>query len=87
MAKPPWYRILEASRKVSGELNSHSLGQKADLELADASAWLCKFVKWGYARRTGQSNLGGKRIAYVLTEYGKGAKPPTRQAYTPKPKE
>lgn len=82
MVKPLWYRVLEAARAIQGEITSRTLGLQARIDPSDASAWLCKFSKWGYARRLGTSSLGGKTIAYEITGFGHKAKPPRRSHYT-----
>lgn len=78
MKKPSWFRILEAVRKVSdeGEINSKALSEAINMEPADASAWLCKLTRWGYLRRAGKSELGGKSIQYRLTDYGSKVRAP-----------
>ena len=78
MRKPSWYRILEVVRSVSeaGEVNSRALADEAEMDPADASAWLCKLTRWGYLRRSGRSELGGKMVRYELTKYGAAVKVP-----------
>lgn len=78
MKKPSWYRILEVVRSVSeaGEVNSRVLADEAEMDPADASAWLCKLTRWGYLRRSGRSELGGKMVRYELTKHGAAVKAP-----------
>lgn len=70
---PSWFRYLEIVRKISKkkeQIHSKALSDCADLEPKDASAWLCKLARWGYLRKGGQSELGGKSVFYILTDYG-----------------
>ena len=76
MKKPSWYKLLEILRSVRGEINSRILSDRADLDAKDASAWLCKLTRYGYLRRLGRSELGGKMIRYELTKYGVNVKVP-----------
>lgn len=77
-----WFAVLEAARVLcptgeepfgAGALARGARIQKGARSTPDqiASAWLGKFVKWGYARHAGTSQEGGRwRRRYVLTEYG-----------------
>jgi hypothetical protein len=78
MSLATWFQLLKHVRKISkeGQIHSQSLGGKAGLDPKYASAWLCKLTRWGYLRRAGPSELGGKTIQYELTEYGKSVKSP-----------
>lgn len=70
-----WFRVLEAARRLAPQ-GFTSLDLVVAAELRDgigssardqAGAWLCKFVKWGYARRRRHR----RPILYALTKYGR----------------
>jgi hypothetical protein len=73
--------MLEYVREISKkrEVNSRSLGRKAGAPAQIASAWLCKLTTWGYLRRAGQAEFGGKGVRYKLTPYGECVQAPKAQ--------
>ena len=83
MKAPTWFLLLETVREISrdGEIHSQTLGKAAEIDPSDASAWLCKLVRWGYLKRAGQSELGGKSVRYELTKYGLEVKAPKKRHY------
>lgn len=83
MKAPTWFLLLEAVREVAkkGQIHSKSLVEEVDITPSDASAWLCKLVRWGYLRRIGRSELGGKSVRYELTKYGLEVKAPKKRHY------
>lgn len=81
---PPWFRVLEAARKLSPRDSHHftavDLAREAGLEDTEksrgsqiAAAWLSKFVKWGYVNFVEKINAGGIRPtnSYVVTPDGR----------------
>jgi DNA-binding MarR family transcriptional regulator len=78
MRTPTWFLLLEDVREISkkSEINSRSLGRKADIEPSIASAWLCKLSNWGYLKRAGRAEFGGKGVRYELTDYGATVRAP-----------
>lgn len=80
---PGWFEVLEAARRLS-EDGSKRIGASAlaaDAGIPDtgkstgsqiASGWLSKFVKWGYAVRSGTLEGDGAKWArgYMLTKFG-----------------
>lgn len=76
---PSWFRILEIVREIDGQIHSSSLSEVSKLSPKDASAWLCKFVRWGYLKKIGPSELGGKSIQYDITEYGSSVVHPKKK--------
>lgn len=82
VAKRGWWDVLRAARLIDGPNGFTSVDLVAAGNLDDgrassagdqASAWLCKFVKWGYAKRKGKD---GRRVLYALTKYGKNRPTP-----------
>lgn len=80
---PPWFKALEAARKLSPRPDRHfTAAQLADeAQIADteksrgsqiASAWLSKFVRWGYVNFVEKVDAGGIRPtnSYVVTKTG-----------------
>jgi hypothetical protein len=87
MAAKTWYDVLEAARGLHGNpkgpFTKDDLAQAAGIQdgpksLAGriASAWLTKFVKWGYVERVGEIPGAGIRptYQYAVTEKGLTAK-------------
>jgi hypothetical protein len=91
-----WLDILKATRKhaVNGDITSAVLKKKTGLDIRVASAWLSKFVRWGYLIRAGvsidlidgQRRPGRPGVIYQLTSWGlrfrskkvKASEPPIR---------
>jgi hypothetical protein len=75
---PAWYDVLLAARKVAtdGLLTSVDLGPKTGMDPKTASAWLSKFVRWGYCTLAG-SKAGNQRWlrVYRITDWGMSYKP------------
>jgi hypothetical protein len=93
--RPLWYKVLEACRRVSerdGQITSQALGD--ELVMANlikggsdvpspprniASAWLGKFARWQYVKRTGQivtpHRIAPRQRIYQLTTRGHKAPP------------
>ena len=86
-----WYTVLLACRKVVARgdpLTSTAVAQETGLPVTHASAWLCKFFRFGYTLRK-EKVPTNRRWAWVweLTDWGhrykvKGAEPARR--YTAK---
>jgi|GEM_PF-4015726 hypothetical protein len=81
---PPWFRVLEAARKLSPRDSHHftavDLAREAGLEDTAksrgsqiAAAWLSKLVKWGYVNFVEKIDAGGIRPtnSYVVTPAGR----------------
>ena len=79
MKAPTWFLLLKALRKLEGEIHSQALAECADILPKDASAWLCKLTRWGYLKRAGRSEVGGKSVRYELTTYGQTVEAPRAQ--------
>lgn len=84
----PWFRVLEAARALSPDdahrFTAPQLALQAGLrDTADsqasqiASAWITKFIQWGYAVRCGKTQGEGLRPLnlYSLTEKGRTCVP------------
>lgn len=85
-----WFEILKAARGIPPNKDSELIFTVKDLSAAVgfsktksgcspdqvASAWICKFVKWGYAEKVGTiPNPGHKPITtYTLTKEGREVK-------------
>jgi len=73
-----WYDVLQAARKAATDrlLTSVDLGPKVGLEPKVASAWLSKFVHWGYCTLEG-SRAGNSRWlrVYRITDWGMSYRP------------
>ncbi len=74
MASKPWYDVLQAARRVQGRdeiITSKSLGLEAKIPTSIASAWLFKFLKFGYVLK-GDKYITGKRWSWSwgLTRWG-----------------
>jgi hypothetical protein len=71
-----WFSLLERIRKLDGPFRTSTVAG-AGLSPKDASAWISKFVKWGYAKRTGSSPNGSHKPTgiYELTDYGMKVSP------------
>lgn len=78
-----WFKILEAARELAPEagnpFTAAELSRQGNLSSAEqadaaqiAAAWIGKFVKWGYARKIGETKNPGKKpqSIYTLTDYG-----------------
>ena len=80
-AMPGWYAVLLAARGVAigGVLMARALAKETKMPPNVASAWLAKFVRWGYARRSGSAKGPARwERVYVLTKYGQTRKAPLR---------
>src|SRR4029077_3667968 len=72
-----WFGILEAARNSFPDkfttFKFQELLKFSHIKIA--SAWICKFVKWGYVERVGsEDNPGHKPIAvYAFTQVGRDA--------------
>lgn len=84
----PWFEILLVARKLSPDLRhlftAAQLAEAARIAPGPrsapaqiASAWMSKFVKWGYATRVGGIEGAGVRMAntYAVTDKGHAAEP------------
>lgn len=85
MSKPTsWYSILDSARKFSPDerkpFTAPDLARVAGLQDTESStasqiatAWLSKFVKWGYVRIIGKvtGESGRQTNAYVISENGR----------------
>jgi hypothetical protein len=75
-----WYSVLVAARRVASRkpvFNSTDLALEAKIEATErseahqiASAWLGKFVRWGYAVRAGHDPGERSWRGYSLTNWG-----------------
>ena len=87
-----WYGILEAIRRLvrrpKDPFTASQLAREADLKTTKkssgqqiASAWLSKFVGWGYVLRMGNAppTFGRPERLYVLTEWGRKKNRPLRK--------
>jgi hypothetical protein len=78
MASKPWFHALLASRKISSrgeELTSTSLAKEIGGEVRVASAWLCKFERWGYVKKLDQVMTGRRwSWSWVVTRWGTRAR-------------
>jgi DNA-binding MarR family transcriptional regulator len=83
MKAPTWFLLLKTVREIAkeGEIHSQSLGERAEIDPSDASAWLCKLCRWGYLKRAGAAETGGKSVRYELTKYGAEVKAPKNRHY------
>lgn len=74
MKRAPWYQLLLAARRIAerGEdLTSIVLGAEAKLPTREASAWLSKFYRWGYALKIGRQGTKGRPATiWQLTDWG-----------------
>lgn len=74
------FQYVEGGVQKTGielRFGTDELAAATDLVPKDASAWISKFVRWGYARRVGsieQPGLKPKGV-YALTEYGRSVEP------------
>lgn len=81
---PPWFRALEAARELSPKDTHHftAVQLAAQAGIGDteksrgsqiASAWLSKFVRWGYVNFVEKIDAGGVRPtnSYVVTKLGR----------------
>jgi len=84
----PWFETLLAARQLSPDpkhfFTAAQLAQAADIQPGPrstreqiASAWMSKFVKWGYALSVGKIEGAGVRMnnTYVVTDKGHAAEP------------
>jgi len=86
-AVPPWYDVLRHARRFadgggpeSATVTAPDLAREAKMPLREASAWLAKFVKWGYAERVGSAPYGKRWVRlFLLTKSGMTRKPPTKR--------
>ena len=75
-----WYSVLLAARRCASRkpvFNSTDLSLEAKIEATErseahqiASAWLGKFVRWGYAVRAGHDPGERSWRGYSLTRWG-----------------
>jgi len=75
-----WYDVLKAARRIAtrkGVFNSTDLAEEARIEPTAksgahqiASAWLGKFVRWGYVVRAGHEPGERSWRGYSLTPWG-----------------
>lgn len=87
-----WFEVLKAARKLDqhGNFTAIQLVVEAGIQNGErstasqiASAWLGKFILWGYADRVEQNTEGEKKptgrpqTLYTLTKYGRTRKKPT----------
>jgi hypothetical protein len=80
-----WYSVLKIVRRIASRkevFNSTDLAQEAgikDTEKSEAhqiaSAWLGKFVRWGYVVRAGQEPGERSWRGYRLTSWGARFRP------------
>lgn len=73
-----WFGILESARLLGSKFTALDLKNATEItELKLASAWLSKFLKWGYVAKLGTQEGGGKKpfTVYSLTDYGKSVAP------------
>jgi DNA-binding PadR family transcriptional regulator len=75
-----WFDFLGSLRAIASQkpnFGSEDLARQSGLSEKDASAWISKFVRWGYAKRIGlEENPGRKpRGVYSLTDYGLSVEP------------
>lgn len=84
-----WFQVLRSARLAASKerlINSRALAKAIELPEKDASAWLGKFVRWGYAIRVDReaNGRGRPRTIYRLTKYGLERKAPKKTvAYEP----
>lgn len=83
-----WYGILRAARRsaVDGQITSDVLATAIRSETRVASAWLGKFVRWGYVLRVGRRNGDGRgrpTTVYQLTSWGLRFRPGLKAADMP----
>lgn len=74
MANKPWFDVLLAARRIQGRgevITSQSLAGEAKVTTAIASAWLFKFMKYGYVLK-GDKYIAGRRWSWSwgLTRWG-----------------
>ncbi|MGI0147904.1 MAG: hypothetical protein ACREDF_00020 [Thermoplasmata archaeon] len=86
-----WYGILKAARKsaIDGLVTSERLSEKIGVPVRIASAWLGKFVRWGYMLREvgpGNGRRGRPPMVYRLTRWGLRFKAAGQVIEMPKPK-
>lgn len=84
-----WYGILRAARRVAvdGQITSDVLAEATKTETRVASAWLGKFVRWGYVLRVGRKNGTGRgrpTTIYQLTGWGLRFRPGVQTAAEPR---
>lgn len=84
-----WFDVLKAARKVGSEgkeVTAEALAAAARIEASVASAWLGKFVRWGYVLRTGRdtSRRGRPQTVYALTRWGLGFRAKAKVTRMPK---
>ncbi len=70
-----WFEVLQAVQKLhraGRALTSGTVADKTGLPTSTASAWLGKFVRWGYLLRAG-SESGDRHWVrvYSITSFGK----------------
>lgn len=81
-ARRPWFQVLEAVRRLAGPkgvklFTSDGVAQEAGIRDGKkrearhiASAWLGKFLRWGYIAHSGRAVAGPSRRAYRITDWG-----------------
>jgi hypothetical protein len=75
-----WFQILKAARRaaIDGQITSEALAEEMSTKtftvpVKIASAWLGKFVRWGYALREASvqdGTRGRPKIQYRMTKWG-----------------
>ncbi len=89
-----WYNVLLTARGIGIKRNrtvaftstqlAHALGIESTDERNSssiASAWLCKFRRWGYVVLAGEAQSTGGRPPkmYILTSWGVRCQPSTKK--------
>lgn len=90
-----WYDVLKAARRAAAAGNrkeavftAAGVAAQAKIKPTDrssadaiASAWLCKFLRWGYVLRAGtQGGKGRPRTLFVLTDWGRRCRPGSKRS-------
>jgi hypothetical protein len=77
-AAPVWWSLLLEARKLKAGFTAQELASAGEIGASVASAWLGKFVAWGYAERAGSRAAPPRWIRlYTLTERGQTRRRPT----------
>jgi hypothetical protein len=90
-----WFQVLKAARRsaIDGRITSEALADAMSTKgppvpVKVASAWLGKFVRWGYVLReeSDQNGLPGRPKAnYRMTKWGLNREAPKNKLVHPKP--
>ena len=73
-----WFDVLTFSRELAevGVFTSTQLADAADVSVKEASAWLSKFYRWGYALKAGRTPTNGRwSFQWKLTKWGLEVEP------------